>query len=218
MARMKRLFVLAGIGGLATSAAAIEIVRCTTADGEVRYQDRPCAAGEAVQTIQLVDDLPRAAVPDEPSQVEAPAAGTPRTMVVDAPPPAPTMPASWLCRRENGSRYLSDNGIGERRAVPLAMLGVPGRSLADAYGPGGTGVSAPGLRQPGIDRSPDAQIGAAYTWVEDACEPVDGAAVCRFLEGEIGAAEYRLRRAFSDTSAQVRAEIAALRERAAACR
>ncbi|MBX3691063.1 DUF4124 domain-containing protein [Dokdonella sp.] len=218
MAPVKRLLILVGIGGLASSVAAVEIVRCTTADGEVRYQDRPCAAGEAVHRIQLVDDPPQASTSTTPQRNEAEDVGQPVAAMPGAAALAPTMPSSWLCRRGDGSRYLSDTGIGERRAVPLAMLGVPGRSLADAYGPGGAGVSAPGLRQPGIDRSADAQIGAAYVWVEDACEPVDAGAACRFLEGEIDAAEYRLRRAFSDTSAQVRAEIAALRERAAACR
>ena len=201
-------------------AVAIEIVRCTTRDGQVRYQDRPCATGEAVQAIQLVDDLPR--VPEMSVQVPADPASTQRDNVGTAAAapmqaPVPVMASSWLCRRDDGSRYLSETGVGERRAVPLAMLGVPGRSLGDAYGRGGAGVSAPGVSQPGSIRSPGAQLGAAYTWVEDPCVTASGQEVCRFLEGEIEIAEKRLRYAFSDTSAQVRAELSALREQAAPC-
>ena len=216
MAPMQRCLLLVILAGVAPSSAAVEIVRCTSADGEVRYQDRPCAAGEAVKTIRLDDDPPSPAA----AAVEAQAAATP---ALDAAPAAlgparSAMPPAWLCRRDDGSRYLSETGTGERRAVPLAMLGVPSRGLADAYGPGGAGVSAPGLARPGIDRSPAAQLGAAHVWVEDPCAPASGADVCRFLEDGIVAAEKRLRYAFSDTAAQVRDDIASLRERAAPCR
>lgn len=211
------------IAAVPLHASAVDIVRCTTRDGEVRYQDRPCAVGEDVQTIHLVDDLPARPAPPPDAAREAakaePVAREPAPSTVEAVEiPSPAMPPSWLCRRDDGSRYLSDTGVGDRRAVPLAMLGVPGRSLGDAYGPNGAGVSAPGVHTPGVDRSAGAAIGTAYTWVEDPCAPAGGDEVCRFLQGETAAAEKRLRYAFSDTAAQVRAEIAALRERAAPCR
>lgn len=206
------------------TAAAIDIVRCTTRDGDVRYQDRPCASGEAVQTIRLVDDLPRAPVeaavmpsPAEDAAVEASTA--PSAIRADATEePHGRMAPSHVCQRDDGSRYLSDSGIGERRAVPLAMLGVPGRSLADTYGPRGAGVSAPGVSAPPPrDRPAQAAIGAAYTWVEDPCMPVSGDEVCGFLATEVEKAETRVRRAFSDTAAQARADLASLQARAAPC-
>lgn len=205
------------------SAVAVEIVRCTGRDGEVRYQDRPCADGEAVQVIRLVDDPVRVPAPAPVASDDAlPAQAEPVTgsaTALDDPVPAPAaMPAAWVCQREDGTRYLSETGVGERRAVPLAMLGVPARGLADAYGRDAAGVSAPGLSRPGIDRSPGAALGAAYTWVEDACLVASGVEVCRLLEDQRAAAQKRLRYAFSDSAAQVRADIAALDVRLAVCR
>lgn len=203
---------------------AVDIVRCTTRDGEVRYQDRPCASDETVQTIRLVDDLPRVPVSESsrPAVDEAvPAGAAPMRPRSDAPPlddRRQHVAPAHVCQRDDGSRYLSDSGVGERRAVPLAMLGAPGRSLAEAYGPRGAGVSAPGVRAPPQDRSAQAAIGAAYTWVEDPCTPVSGDEVCEFLAGEIDKGETRVRRAFSDTAAQARADLAALQARAAPCR
>lgn len=221
---MNRIAValLVVIGSLALPAQAVDIVRCTTRDGEVRYQDRPCAQGEAVQVIRLVDDMPAREPPTVAPVDDAPAAAeseeVPASRFADLPAPGESMPAAWLCQRDDGSRYLSESGIGERRAVPLAMLGVPSRGLADAYGRGGAGVSAPEVSRPGIDRSPGSALGSAYTWVEDPCLPAGGAEVCRFLDAEIQAAERRLRYAFSDTAASVRADIERLRARAAPCR
>lgn len=211
------------MGMLPLSAAAIDIVRCTTRDGDVRYQDRPCASDEAVQTIRLVDDLPRA-----PASASAAASPTDEAPVEASPVPPPSstealddprerMAPSHVCQRDDGSRYLSDSGVGERRAVPLAMLGVPGRSLAETYGPRGAGVSAPGVATPPRDRPVQPGIGAAYTWVEDPCMPVSGDEVCEFLALEIDKAETRVRRAFSDTAAQARADLASLQTRAAPC-
>ncbi|MBN8482525.1 MAG: hypothetical protein J0L88_13155 [Xanthomonadales bacterium] len=212
--------VLALVGG--SSAGAVEIVRCTTRDGDVRYQDRPCAGDEAAEAIRLVDDVPHATEPAAGTRVEAVSATSDAeppsaSQIAEAPAPIERMAGAWLCRRDDGSRYLSETGVGARREVPLAMLGVPARGLADAYGRGGAGVSAPGISRPGLDRSPDAALGAAYAWTEDACEPASGDEVCRFLDAEIEGAQKRLRYAFSDTAAAVRAEIATLSDRAKPC-
>jgi len=218
---MRIAILLLAVACQALPAGAVDIVRCTTRDGDVRYQDRPCATGEVAQAIRLVDDMPRATTPapvadGAPAQTDTDAPSAAR--IADAPAPVERMPGSWLCRRDDGSRYLSDSGIGERRAVPLAMLGVPSRNLGEAYGRDGAGVSAPEVSRPGVDRSAGAALGAAYTWVEDSCQPVSGAEVCRFLDDELEAAHKRLRYAFSDTAAGVRADIERLRERAAPCR
>lgn len=119
--------------------------------------------------------------------------------------------------RDDGTQYLSDSGIGQRRAVPLALLGVPGRRLADAYGAGGAGISAPGVGAPSSNRSPQGSLGGAYVWVEDTCARASGEQICAFLSREIDASQRKLRLAFSDTTAQVKAEIATLRTRAIDC-
>ncbi len=196
---------------------AIEIVECKSPSGEVRYQDRPCAADEATRTIKLADDPPaasRAPIADVPD--ERPTEDKARIAIQRAPPRARMAP-SHLCTREDGSRYLAESGFGERRLVPLAMLGIPGRGLADAYRRGGAGISAPGVRAPLAEPGSHPGYGGGHVWVEDACEPVSGEAVCAFLAGEIRAAERRLRFAFSDRTAQIGAEITRLRERAAPC-
>lgn len=214
-----RLVVLPVIlfGLIAGATQATTVYECVGPEGSVRFQDRPCAAGERSRRRVLTDD-----------PVPAPSRPEPRTLAGTEPGPArhdeaptPTQrapPGGFLCQREeDGSRYLSDTGIGERRAVPLAMLGIPGGSLGDAYARDRVGVSAPGLRQIPTDASPSSQIGAAYVWIEDSCEPIDGWRRCAELQIEIADAERQLARAFSDTSAQIRQQIEALRIRGKDC-
>ncbi len=79
-------------------------------------------------------------------------------------------PDFYLCTRYDGTRYISDTGEGGSALVPLGVLGVPGRSLADAYSPQNSiGVSAPGLRQ--IPRVPAGSVpfGGMSTWIYDEC-------------------------------------------------
>lgn len=166
-------------------------------------------------------------MPDAPP---APAVGSARTEGEAAPTQsrsdgqhegAPVMQsgvAATLCTRGDGSQYLSENGRGNRRAVPLGMTGYPGSSLADAYaGPNGIGVSAPGLGAAPSGRSYPGQIGGAYVWVEDPCEQINSAQLCGFLSGRIADTERRLRFAFSDTSKKVQHELESLRQRARQC-
>src|SRR5690606_24110000 len=133
---------------------ATSIYRCVGADGVVKFQDQACRIDESSRRIEL---------PDAPSIQEV---TPPRYDAKVLPAPSPSAvqrdtaaviepgPAATLCTREDGSRYLSDSGRGELRAVPLGVLGIPRDSLADAYGGrGGIGVSAPGLRNPPSDRS-----------------------------------------------------------------
>jgi hypothetical protein len=212
------LFV-AVVSLFALPASAAIAFKCTAVDGTVSFQDRPCRATEKTQKLDLSDKpspnpgLPRNA-PTQPARM--PASDSPAVAATAIHAAAP--PSGFLCTRDDGSRYLSDDGIGESRAVPLAMLGVPGRSLGDAYGgSNGIGVSAPGLRTIPADNSLQGQIGSAYVWIEDPCEYVDGHQICAHLSAQIADAERRLRFAFSDTSAQVEAEISVLRTRAADC-
>ncbi len=199
--------------------AATSIYRCVGDDGIVRFQDSACSSGESGRKIEL---------PKEPSvpRVEPSRLGTAVPLrIPKVEPPSESAPAAepganaTLCTREDGSRYLSESGHGEQRAVPLAMLGVPGDSLADAYaGRDGIGVSAPGMRTPPVDRTRYGQLGAAYVWIEDPCARITAAQLCEFLDERVVDAERRLRYAFSDTSTQVGEELEVLRRRAKICR
>jgi hypothetical protein len=200
------------------SAFATTVFRCVGSDGVVRFQDVPCQSGEETRRIEMPEPHV-VAVPehDDSSVVESPEGERPQDPPRQAPVRRPEISAT-LCKREDGSQYLSDSGRGERRAVPLGMLGIPRESLADAYaGRTGIGVSAPGLREIPSDHSRRGSLGALYTWVEDPCERIDARQFCRFLDGQITDAERRLRLAFSDTSEQVRDELESLRLRASSC-
>ena len=130
------------------------------------------------------------------------------------PPP----PEFFLCTRHDGSRYASDDGRGGRSAVPLGMLGVPERSLAQAYGGrNGIGVSAPGVRP--IPEIPAAQapLAGAYVWIDDACHRATAREACAYLRGELDRVQDQLKRAFSDTEAQFKQQQLTLRERMRGC-
>ena len=199
---------------------ALEVHKCVGADGRVAFQDRPCAEGETSTLVRLPDD-PHAGSMRE-AEVEAPpaaAAAEPPPPREDPAPPVPSVPAASICVREDGSRYLSENGRGERRAVPLGMLGIPSGTLADAYdGHDGIGVSAPGLREIPHERAARGSPGALYIWVEDPCRLQSGSALCAFYAERIDAVQRRLRLAFSDEAPAIRAELEAWHLRAAPCR
>ncbi len=204
---------------LADAHAATLIYRCVGNDGVVKFQDTVCRPDESSREIAMPTAPPTPAI-DSPSPADKPP---------EVPQPSPSaLPArsnfapsmeATVCERQDGSRYLSDNGRGEQRAVPLGMLGIPRDSLADAYaGRDGIGVSAPGLRTPPVDQSRYGQLGAAYVWVEDPCSPISGGQLCDFLDGQIEDAQRRLRFAFSDTKDKVKRELESLRQRAQECR
>ena len=219
MTRAHLCLAIIGLGLSGAPAQAITVFRCEAADGALSYQDAPCASEARSQIIELADaPSTKLTRPAEPVAQTAPVRA-PATSNRQSISPSPRAESSAiLCRRDDGTRYLSETGHGEQRAVPLASLGVPQGSLADAYGGrDGIGVSAPGLRTAPVDRSWRGQAGALYVWVEDPCERIRGAALCEFLDDQVEDAERRLRLAFSDTQSQVRNDLEAARQRAADC-
>ena len=212
------LLVLLFSGHLVAAADAASIYRCVGADGVIRFQDQACRSNENSRRIELPDASPaeanvvprvEAKVPPAPANVDV------ATQRVPESEPAVT---ATLCTREDGSRYLGDSGHGEQRAVPLGVLGIPRDSLAEAYGGrDGIGVSAPGLREAPVDHSRHGRIGALLAWVEDPCVQINKSQLCEFLGTRIDEAELALRLAFSDSQAQRRNELQALRQRASQC-
>lgn len=191
---------LLALGALRVGLAS-DVYKCTTPQGDVAFQDRPCAAGATQSQVWLPDSAPA------PQAAPVPATGDASQ---PPPPPAPPpalaqlpLPPLWICRKaEDGSTYFSQNGTPPVRYVPLGVLGVPGKSLAQAYGPGGIGVSAPGVRQTPIDASPQAAIGADYTPLQDTCARATRAQTCTYLRQQAAQTDAALGKArFKDERA-----------------
>lgn len=203
------------------AAGATEVYRCAGPEG-TSFQDTPCANAKDQSVLHLVDPRPPtpvAAPSPAPADVDAGAdvSDAAEPAPVPAPPPAVPPPAFYLCTATDGSRYVSDDGVGRRSLVPYAMLAGSGKSLAQAYGPGGIGVSAPELQHPPTVPAHADPLGASYVWVVDECHRTDAAEACAYLRGELDTVTGKLRRAFSDTQAQLKQEQAQLRERLRGC-
>lgn len=192
--------------------------KCVDAHGAISFQDQPCRAGLRQQKIVLPDPAPASPVPDEAPVAQAPV--TPSSPpAAHAPPPLRIPPPEfYLCTRYDGTRYISEDGRGGSALVPLGVLGVPGRSLADAYGgPNGIGVSAPGLRT--IPHVPAANVpfGGMSTWIDDECHHAQPREACAYLRERLDEVTSKLRRAFSDTEAQLEEQQADLQRRMRGC-
>lgn len=203
---------------LATCSAlhAATAYKCIDAHGAISFQDQPCRAGNRQSTIVLPDNEP----PPLANSTDVPAAilATSPPVAEVPPPPSTPPPAFYLCTRYDGSRYISDTGEGGSALVPLGVLGVPNRSLADAYGGrNGIGVSAPGLRT--IPHVPAAKVpfGGMDTWIDDECHFAAPREACAYLRNALDDVTSKLRRAFSDTEAQLKAEQAELQQRMRGC-
>lgn len=129
------------------------------------------------------------------------------------------LPPLWVCSKaEDGSTYISHNGSPPVRYVPLGVLGVPGKPLAQAYGPGGIGVSAPGVRQTPIDASPQAAIGADYTPLQDTCTRASRTQTCAYLREQFDDVGDALRKArFNDERAKLQPQVDQLQAQLAGC-
>lgn len=187
-----------------------EVYKCTSPSGTIAFQDHECASGDTETSIHI--DNPRSAPVDAPQPATADAAPIP------APPePPPTRavqsepPAMWLCTRaEDGTRYMSSDGAPPTRLVPAGVLGMPGKSLANAYGKDGIGVSAPGVRKIPVDTSPQASVASDYVPVQDQCEPASTQTTCAYLHDQYDKIHAKLRRAFKDEQAVLQPQLDAL--------
>lgn len=215
MRRRRSILALTLLLAPPSAAFAADAYKCTAVDGSVSFQDRPCNASTRQQSLRLPDYAPPPAPdadavenvpPAEPSLRPAPAAD--RT-------PAPSF---FLCTRYDGSRYLSDTGVGDRYAVPYGLLGGSGRSLAQSYGGrDGIGVSAPGLRKIPTLAAAKAPFASTYVQVADECHRPVPQEACAYLRDELDRVRGKLRRAFSDTEAQLKQQERELRARQRGC-
>jgi hypothetical protein len=191
------LLLAAALLVLSLPIAAEDVYKCTNADGDVAYQDRPCPADAQASQMRLPNAPPAAAPPvyEQPTPAPTPA----------MPPPQPraSLPALWACENaEDGTHYFSENGNPPVRYVPLGTLGYPGKSLNQAYGPGGgSGISAPGVNKIPISTSPRDAIATQLTAVQDSCAPAAPEQTCGYLRKQYDEVEHKLKRAFKDERA-----------------
>lgn len=105
----------------AKPAGEVLIYRCTDDQGRLSLRDTPCAAGQRQQTVSMmrpVDPPPRPAEAAPAAASETPARNAaPQYLVVRTAQPM------YDCVRPDGSRYVSDNGDGNPRMMPLVDLG-----------------------------------------------------------------------------------------------
>lgn len=201
------------------AASAAPAFKCTAADGSVGFQDRPCERGARQQRLQLPEYAPAAPAADSAAAEDVPAAA-PADAAAAAPPPVPRAPSPsfFLCTRYDGSRYSSESGVGDRYAVPYGMLAGSGRSLAQNYGGrDGIGVSAPGLRKIPTLPAAEAPFATGYVEVEDECHRAAPQEACAYLRAELDGVRDKLKRAFSDTQADLQRQERQLHERLRGC-
>lgn len=198
------------------AAAAHDVYKCTTPHG-VAYQDRPCGADAVESQLHLPDAVAPPAAP-----AAAAASATPEPPLPRAVPPQRAirpLPPLWFCRNaEDGSAYVSRNGPPPPRAVPLGVLGYPGKSLAQAYAPGSNVMSAPELSKPPIDRSPQSAAAASYTQLQDSCIQANADQTCAWLRHEADGTRDKLEHArFKDEQAKLQGQLDALEQDMEGC-
>ena len=198
MNRFGFYFIL--LAAFVTQASATDVYKCTDAQGNVAFQDRPCPQNAKQVEVWLPDSPPAPAQPAA-AFTPPPPDTNPPVPAVATKPPAP-LPPLWICRNaDDGSTYFSRNGAPPVRYVPLGVLGFPGHSLAHAYGPGGIGVSAPELRQVPISTSPRDAIAGQYTPLQDECVHASREQTCGWLQKQYDDVTHKLRNAFKDQQA-----------------
>lgn len=162
----------------------VTIYRCTDAKGRLSLRDSPCQPGERqeVRSMALPKDAPpRPVVATAPPRdhYDAPA---PSTQVVYLQPPQPL----YECVTRENTRYLSDNGDGNPRIVPMWVTDGPAIQTYREYQPGQLQVNVN-----------DGQVSGGYTsggwrdrivtgwpgqhWIRDTCHLLPQNEVCAHL-------------------------------------
>lgn len=215
MGSMRFFALMALLFACVPFAARAQVYRCTSTNGDVAYQDSPCAPGQRQRIVNVPSHSPPGYVPPPVATSPLPVAGAVPPPVQVPPPPVP-LPAVYACvGAVNGKHYLARSPPGPYLA-PLGVLGFPPQSLAGAYGPpGGAGVSAPELARPRIGGP---RIATAMTPVQDHCVPATHAQVCAFVQREFDDARDQLRRASRAAQPALEQRTRGLRDQLRNCR
>ena len=164
----------------------VQLHRCTDARGKVTWQDDTCPAGNK-------DELREMVRPSEPAPHASalPAAPAPADAAPQAPPPAPAQrelippPPMYQCTSYDGIQRYSESYDPNPRCEPLVIYYPYPNQLTPAQA-------------------------LSCRWVEDSCVRLSDRAACdRFRNQKVEAASL-LQRAFSDTIAYRKSELARL--------
>lgn len=197
---------------MAGCANAAEVYRCDSVNGPI-FQDAPCASGQKQTRIRLAPEPPPSSSTVDDVDDAAPIATPP----VATSAPRPPAPSFVLCTAGDGSRYISETGAGRVNWVPYSMVDGHNQSLAQAYGGPDGLASHPSNVIP--HRPASAAPGAGtYVQVVDPCHRAAPAEACAYLRGQLDDLDGKLRRAFSDTEAQLKRERAGVGEQLRGCR
>ena len=196
--------------------AAGTVYKCRGANGQLSYQDAPCAKTQQQQALQLPDERaapsPPASAPPEP--VDTP----PVTEEALVPSPTPVVPLiqQYRCvHAVDGSAYVSSNGHPQPFLAPLGMLGALPTSLSQAYGhPGGAGISAPEANH---GRVTSGLVASNYVRVQDQCRPLSVPEICRELRDQQEQNARKLQRAFKSDRPPLQRRDDALRAQLTNC-
>ncbi len=114
---------------VALSLAKPPVYRCVGGDGVVRFQDTPCAAGEAAREIRLRPEPEPAALP-LPEPIAEGGAGEEADPTPQAPVIPPPGPVSWRCEVENGEVYFRHDACPPQISEPVALVNTLGETFA----------------------------------------------------------------------------------------
>ena len=197
----------------ALSAQAGPIYRCIGPQGNIAFQDRPCPRN-AQQTLM---DLPPPPARVPAASIPAPQKSSPIPPTrITAAVPTTRLPTWYRCRNAvNGKIYASRTPHPPAYQAPLGMLGIPQLPLSRVYGPGGAGISAPGVGRAAHVASP---IAGYYTWVRDRCVPMPRATLCRRMNQQLTKIEHSLREPYPPRRQQLEQRAATLRAQLRNCR
>ena len=210
----------------AEPASAQTIFKCVDAAGAVSYQDHACKAGttETRQEILAAEAATQAPTPAQTpfDKLPTPLHSPPSPPPAPEPPPVtvkPPVPSIWFCTRpDDGSRYVSRDGNPAPRWVPAGVLGIPQKSLAKTYGPGGgAGVSAPGEAKPKASHSPVDKRAGDYIEVDDDCVAASDQQACDYFQDELDQVDHKLLRAFKEEQVELEARRAQLQHDLEGC-
>jgi hypothetical protein len=150
----------------------VTIYRCIGAAGKLTLRDSPCAKGETqeVRSMQRPKDPAPSALPAPKSAPPPATVPTREVQIIYRTPPRPM----YECVTADGEQYISDNGEGNPRSVPLWTLGYPMWSQRGGSG----GRRPPDDRRPHL---PGAIVPGGYTWVRDECHALPQEEVCSRL-------------------------------------
>jgi hypothetical protein len=208
------------------AAAATTVYRCTTARGQVVFQDTPCPAAQRQHVLALPEVpavagsvLPAAPPADrEQAEADAPASPLPSAApVAPLPVMVAPLPVLYACTRAtDGQTYLSRKGDPAPYLAPFGMLGAQQMPLSDVYGTtrGKAGMSAPESNR---GRVTSTLVANNYVWVQDRCRELTPEETCRALDDADDENARKLRRAFKSDRAPLERRDAELKAQLLNC-